>query len=348
MVSGVCGCTFTGQLFLIRKRGHWVLAFIHQVSSRYFELTFYNSHMGRTFSFITGKFSDIQWSENSPLDLTCTIVSESQGSLISLVLHLVSSHPVPITWRVQKFISSQRVQINPVISDQRDPRCLNWPGVLHTDPDPHLHIMMMKWQLKKSQQALTVKRILKCPFTPANLCLHNQFGQLLLAAGIYMPYIEGPHMDWTVNGHLYHRFLKWHLKCKNILECKLVTLPECQQCKKVITWSGDCRMDQYVSWNLSSNELTLDTIWGEYKEYCKPQIQWGLGQIWFTDGFQTRKLQCGWVVQCHAGTSKLSQIPPRDNQNTTQGHLLFFSERWRFCVQDHQWWQCQLGQIPCK
>ena len=30
-------------------------------------------------------------------------------------------------------------------------------------------------------------------------------------------------------------------------------------------------MDQYASWNLSSNELTLDTIWGNYKEYCKPQ-----------------------------------------------------------------------------
>ena len=30
-------------------------------------------------------------------------------------------------------------------------------------------------------------------------------------------------------------------------------------------------MDQYVSWNLSSNELTLDTIWGKYEEYCKPR-----------------------------------------------------------------------------
>ena len=30
-------------------------------------------------------------------------------------------------------------------------------------------------------------------------------------------------------------------------------------------------MDQYMSWNLSSNELTLDTIWGKYEEYCKPQ-----------------------------------------------------------------------------
>ena len=26
---------------------------------------------------------------------------------------------------------------------------------------------------------------------------------------VYMPYIEGPQMDWTVNDHLYHRFLIW-------------------------------------------------------------------------------------------------------------------------------------------
>ena len=86
-----------------------------------------------------------------------------------------------------------------------------------------------------------------------------------------MPYIEGPHMDSTVNDGLYHRFLTWCLKCKNILECKLMALLEYQQCKKVIAWSRDCRMDQYVSWNLSSDELTLETIWGKYKDYCKPQ-----------------------------------------------------------------------------
>ena len=39
--------------------------------------------------------------------------------------------------------------------------------------------------------------------------------QILL--GTFMPYIEGPKMDWTVNNGLYHRFLKWPLKCKNIL-----------------------------------------------------------------------------------------------------------------------------------
>ena len=46
---------------------------------------------------------------------------------------------------------------------------------------------------------------------------------------IFMPYIEGPRMDWTVNDSLYHQFLKWRLKCKNILEWKLAALPEPQQ-----------------------------------------------------------------------------------------------------------------------
>ena len=38
---------------------------------------------------------------------------------------------------------------------------------------------------------------------------------------MYMPYIEGPSMDWTVNDNLYNRFLKWKLKYENILECEL-------------------------------------------------------------------------------------------------------------------------------
>ena len=78
---------------------------------------------------------------------------------------------------------------------------------------------------------------------------------------MFMPYIEGPKMDWTVNDGLYHRFLKWHLKCENIHECELAILPERRQCKEVIAWSGDFGMDQYVSWSLSNEELMLDTIW---------------------------------------------------------------------------------------
>ena len=86
-----------------------------------------------------------------------------------------------------------------------------------------------------------------------------------------MSYIEGPKMDWTVNDGLYHRFLKWHLKCETILECELAMLPEKRQCKTVIAWRGDFGMGQYLSWNLSTDELMLDTIWEKFAEFCKPQ-----------------------------------------------------------------------------
>ena len=52
---------------------------------------------------------------------------------------------------------------------------------------------------------------------------------------MFMPYIEGPKMDWTVNDSLYHRFLKYKLKCENILDCEFAMLPESKKCKKVIT-----------------------------------------------------------------------------------------------------------------
>ena len=88
---------------------------------------------------------------------------------------------------------------------------------------------------------------------------------------MYMPYIEGPKLDWRANYGGYHHFLKWRLKCKNILECELAALQEKQQCKKVIVWSRDFGMDQYVSWGLPKEKLNLDTIWDRFEEFCKPQ-----------------------------------------------------------------------------
>ena len=70
-----------------------------------------------------------------------------------------------------------------------------------------------------------------------------QLSHAQLLPNMFMPYIEGPKMDWTVNDSLYHKFLKLCLKCENILECKLDMLPEKRQCKKVIVWSGDFGMD---------------------------------------------------------------------------------------------------------
>ena len=73
---------------------------------------------------------------------------------------------------------------------------------------------------------------------------------------MFMPYIEGSKMDWIMNDSLYHRFLKWKLKCENILDCELAMLPESKKCKKVIVWRGDFGMDQYVSWYLPAEDLS--------------------------------------------------------------------------------------------
>ena len=104
----------------------------------------------------------------------------------------------------------------------------------------------------------------------------NPHRQPQLMLGTFMPYIEGPKLDWTVSDGLYHRFLNWCLKCVNILECELVASPERQQCKKVMAWSGDFGMDQYVSWGLPTDQLMLEIIWGRFEDFCKPQ----LNEVW--------------------------------------------------------------------
>ena len=49
---------------------------------------------------------------------------------------------------------------------------------------------------------------------------------------MFMPYIEGSKMDWTMNDGLYSRFLKWKLKCKHILECEFAMLVEKENVRK--------------------------------------------------------------------------------------------------------------------
>ena len=100
-----------------------------------------------------------------------------------------------------------------------------------------------------------------CPVAPPNQ-----------VPSMYMPYIEGPKMNWMVDDGLYHRFLKWRLKCKTILDCELANLPTKQKCQKIIAWSGDFGMDLYVSWNIPKDALTLDAIWNKFEEFSKPQM----------------------------------------------------------------------------
>ena len=62
-----------------------------------------------------------------------------------------------------------------------------------------------------------------------------------------------------------------NLNAENILECELTALLECQKCKKVIAWSGNFGMDLYVTWELSKDDMKLDTIWERFEDFCKLQ-----------------------------------------------------------------------------
>ena len=86
-----------------------------------------------------------------------------------------------------------------------------------------------------------------------------------------VPYVDGPKMDWTVNVALQSRLIRWKTKCENILDCELAILQESAKCKKVIQWSGDAGLDMYISWALPTEEITLQTIWSRFEDFCKPQ-----------------------------------------------------------------------------
>ena len=162
-------------------------------------------------------------------------------------------------------------------------------------------------------------------------------------------------MDWTVNDGLYQRFLKWKLKCENILDCELAMLPESKKCKKVIASSGVFGMDQYVSWCLPMDDLCLDTIWSKYEDLCKSQAnevrarfglltnfrqgnrsrflqassEWSQSQIWPAFKLQTREQICRWVVQCSTSTNVPCQVPTRKCKYIPSQYILVLPEGWR-------------------
>ena len=153
---------------------------------------------------------------------------------------------------------------------------------------------------------------------------------------MYMPYIEGQRMDWMVNDALYQRFIKWKLKCENVLECKLAALPECQKCKKVIAWSGNFWMNQYISWGLSKEEMNLDTIWERFKDFCKPQSNEVRARFNLLTSFhQGNKSVSKWcnAVQAQVNLTKYS---PRQQKYCTEIFSGFSYEMKFLCLEPLQ------------
>ena len=107
---------------------------------------------------------------------------------------------------------------------------------------------------------------------PDNTIPHNQAPHSPFTySGMMVPYVEGPKMKWTVDDALHSRFLRWRIKCENILDCQLAILQENAKCKQQIQWSGDAGLGVYISWNLPKEEITLQTIWSWFEDFCKPQ-----------------------------------------------------------------------------
>ena len=107
---------------------------------------------------------------------------------------------------------------------------------------------------------------------PGNEIPHNQAPHSPFPySGMMVPYVEGLKMDWTVDDAHHSRFIRWKMKCENILDCKLAILQESTKCKKVIQWLGVAGLDMYISWTLLTEEVTLHTIWSRLEDFCKPQ-----------------------------------------------------------------------------
>ena len=166
----------------------------------------------------------------------------------------------------------------------------------------------------------------KIPFQP-----NRQQATIPVRQQMFMPYIEGPKMDWTVNDSLYHCFLRWKLKCENTLECDLAALPEPQQCKKVIAWSGDFGMDQCVAWGLTKDELELKTIWSWFEEFCKPQSNEVCARFDLLTSFHQGSKSVDEWYNCVQAQINLAKYPPETAKILHRDIFWFYHEMKNLC-----------------
>ena len=88
---------------------------------------------------------------------------------------------------------------------------------------------------------------------PGNEIPHNQAPHSPFPySGMMVPCVEGLKMDWTIGDALHSRFIRWRIKCENILNCKLAILQESAKYKKSNPMVRRCRT-WYVYFMESSN-----------------------------------------------------------------------------------------------
>ena len=94
----------------------------------------------------------------------------------------------------------------------------------------------------------------------------------------------------------------------------------------MLAWTGDFGLDQYISWNLSSEDVTLEVIWKKIEEFCKPQANDLRARFDLLTSFMQGVLSVNqWynAVQTQIGLAKL---PTRNSPDFTEGHFLVLLE----------------------
>ena len=134
-------------------------------------------------------------------------------------------------------------------------------------------------------------------------------------------------MNWTIDDGLYNRFLKWRIKHENILNCELAMLSGSQKCKKVVAWSGDFEIDQYMSWDLSPEEVCLEVIWKKLEEFCKPQANEIRAIFDLLTSFRQGDHSVHEWYNVVQNQINFSKIPTGNIMNSTKRHILVLSQR---------------------
>ena len=82
-------------------------------------------------------------------------------------------------------------------------------------------------------------------------------------------------------------------------------------------------MDKYVSWSLSTEELTLDTIWKKFEEFCKPQSNEVRTRFDLLISFQQGNRSVDEWYNAVQTLVALAKYPP-NSKDTSHGYVWFF------------------------
>ena len=84
-------------------------------------------------------------------------------------------------------------------------------------------------------------------------CVHFAIEQAVQMASSFIN--KGPCTDWSTDDNLYSRFKMWNQRCKLLFTGPMAKINEEIQCKHLMYWSGEHRIQQ-----LGSNSRTTQEV----------------------------------------------------------------------------------------